>query len=390
MAKIKVLRIINRFNLGGPTYNVTFLSRFLGDEFETLLVGGIHDVHETDSLHIPESYGLKPIIIPELKRAISYKEDKKALKRIREIIREFKPDIVHTHASKAGALGRMAAYKEKVPVILHTFHGHVFHSYFGKLKTQFYKTVERNLAKKSTKIICISNKQKEEIGSIHKICKPEKIEVIPLGFDLEKFNAHKDANRIQVREEYKLKEGEIALAIIGRLAPIKDHEFFFQVIENLDQNTLSKIKVFVVGDGELKNEISLRAKELNQKFGSERIILTSWINDIDRFNAGMDIISLTSKNEGTPVSLIEAQASGTPVISTNVGGVEDIIDQGKTGFIIEVNDLSAYVSKLSEMINNQKMLENMSQNGWNFVREKFSYNRLCSDMSKLYKNLLNK
>jgi glycosyltransferase involved in cell wall biosynthesis len=390
MAKIKVLRIINRFNLGGPTYNVTFLSRFMNDEFETMLVGGVHDEHETDSLHIPENYGLKPVIIPELKRAISYKDDKKALKKLREIIREFKPDIVHTHASKAGALGRQAAFKENVPVIVHTFHGHVFHSYFGKLKTTFYKIVERKLAKKSTKIICISNKQKEEIGTIHNICPPSKIEVIPLGFDLEKFNSGKSENRKAIRSKYQLKEEEIAIAIIGRLAPVKDHDFFFKVIEKLDQSTISKTKIFVVGDGELKEEINKRASDINDKLGEKRIILTSWINDIDKFNAGMDIICLTSKNEGTPVSLIEAQASGTPVISTDVGGVQDIIDEGKTGFIIEKDNLDLYVTKLSEMINNQKMLENMSQNGWNFVKEKFSYNRLCSDMEKLYKNLTNK
>ncbi len=388
MKKIKVLRIINRFNLGGPTYNVTFLSRFMSDEFETMLVGGVPDIHETDSLHIPESYGLKPVIIPELKREISFKEDKKALKKIREIIREFQPDVVHTHASKAGALGRQAAIKEKVPVILHTFHGHVFHSYFGKVKTTFYKTVERKLARKSTRIICISNKQKEEIGSIHKICPPEKIEVIPLGFDLSKFNSGKEENRKQVRSEYNLKEGEIAVAIIGRLAPVKDHDFFLNVIENLPKSAIEKSKFFIVGDGELKEEIEARVKELNKKLGSERILMTSWINDIDRFNAGMDIIALTSKNEGTPVSLIEAQASGTPVISTDVGGVQDIIDEGKTGFIIEKNDLNSYVQKLSEMIEDKKMLENMSQNGWEFVREKFSYTRLCADMEKLYKKLL--
>ncbi|MCB0478760.1 MAG: glycosyltransferase [Crocinitomicaceae bacterium] len=388
MKKIKVLRIINRFNLGGPTYNVTFLSRFMSEEFETLLVGGVPDEYETDSLHIPESYGLHPIIIPELKRAINYKEDKKALKKLREIIREFKPDVVHTHASKAGALGRQAAIKENVPVILHTFHGHVFHSYFGKLKTTFYKTVERRLAKKSTRIICISNKQKEEIGSIHKICPPEKIEVIPLGFDLEKFHANKDENRKNVRAKYQLKENEIAIAIIGRLAPVKDHDFFLNVIENLPKESITKIKVFVVGDGELKSEIEEKTNELNSKFGEKRVIMTSWINNIDEFNAGMDIICLTSKNEGTPVSLIEAQASGTPVISTNVGGVQDIIDEGKTGYIIEKGDLNSYVNKLNEMIQDEKMLENMSQNGWNYVKDKFSYARLCADMEKLYKKLL--
>lgn len=387
--KIKVLRIINRFNLGGPTYNVTFLSRFMNDEFETLLVGGVPDEHETDSLHIPEGYGLKPVIIPEIKREISLKEDRKALQKLREVIREFKPDVVHTHASKAGALGRLAASKENVPVIVHTFHGHVFHSYFGKMKTLFYKTVERRLAKKSTKIICISNKQKEEIGSIHRICKPNKIEVIPLGFDLEKFNKNKKENRMAVRNEYGLKD-EIAIAIIGRLAPIKDHQFFFNVIESLDTSTIQKVKIFIVGDGELKQEIEERAKAINKKLGKELIILTSWINDIDRFNAGMDIICLTSKNEGTPVSLIEAQASGTPVISTNVGGVQDIISEGETGFIVEKNDLENYTKKLSSMINDEKMLEKMSQNGWNFVREKFSYMRLCEDMELLYKKLLNK
>lgn len=388
MGKIKVLRIINRFNLGGPTYNVTFLSRFMSEEFETLLVGGVHDEHETDSLHIPESYGLKPVIIPELKREINFKQDQKALKKIREIIQEFQPDIVHTHASKAGALGRQAAIKEKVPIILHTFHGHVFHSYFGKVKTTFYKTVERRLAKKSTRIICISKKQKEEIGSIHKICKPEKIEVIPLGFDLEKFHQNKEVNRLKVRKNYQLQEDEIAIAIIGRLAPVKDHDFFLKVIENLPQESIQKIKVFVVGDGELKHEIEKQVEILNQKIGEERVKMTSWINNIDEFNAGMDIICLTSKNEGTPVSLIEAQASGTPVISTNVGGVQDIIDEGKTGFIIEKEDLDSYVAKLNEMIQDQKMLENMSQNGWNYVKDKFSYMRLCADMEKLYKKLL--
>jgi hypothetical protein len=156
----KVLRIINRFNLGGPTYNVSYLSRYLSDDFETMLVGGVHDASETDSLHIPQSLGLEPVIIPELKRSINFKQDRIAYKKLIEIIKEYQPDIVHTHASKSGTLGRLAAAKCGVPIIIHTFHGHVFHSYFGKLKTTFYKTVERRLAKKSTGIIAISKEQK--------------------------------------------------------------------------------------------------------------------------------------------------------------------------------------------------------------------------------------
>ena len=136
---IKVLRIINRFNLGGPTYNATYLSAYLPGDFETLLCGGSHEEHEGDSLFIPQGEGLSPVIIKTLRRSVRFSDDRRAMKEIRMLIREFKPDIVHTHASKAGAIGRMAAHREKVPVIVHTFHGHVFHSYFGPLKTWLYK-----------------------------------------------------------------------------------------------------------------------------------------------------------------------------------------------------------------------------------------------------------
>src|SRR5690606_35863068 len=130
---------------------------------ETLLCGGAHEAHEGNSLFIPERYGLNPVIVKSLQRSVNFKNDRKALKEIRMLIREFKPDIVHTHASKAGAIGRLAAYKEKVPVIVHTFHGHVFHSYFGRFRTWFYKMTERRLAKKTNAIIAISEIQKQEL-----------------------------------------------------------------------------------------------------------------------------------------------------------------------------------------------------------------------------------
>ena len=138
---IKVLRIINRFNLGGPTFNAALLTRYLDDDFETLLIGGVPDEGETDSLHILEQYDVKPIIIPELIRNPNPASDRKAYLKIKAIIEEFKPDIVHTHASKAGVLGRKAAISCGVKTIVHTYHGHVFHSYFGKLKTFLIKDI---------------------------------------------------------------------------------------------------------------------------------------------------------------------------------------------------------------------------------------------------------
>jgi hypothetical protein len=171
----KVLRIINRFNIGGPTYNATFLTRFMDDEFETLLVGGLPEPDEKDSLHILEQYDVKPLLIPEMQRLPNWKSDRAAYRRIKEIIEEFKPDIVHTHAAKAGALGRRAAKAAGVKVIVHTFHGHVFHSYFGAVKTKLFQLIERRLASSSTGIIAISELQKKELSDTYRICKPEKI-----------------------------------------------------------------------------------------------------------------------------------------------------------------------------------------------------------------------
>jgi glycosyltransferase involved in cell wall biosynthesis len=385
----KILRIINRFNLGGPTYNATFLTRFLSDKYETLLIGGLPEEGETDSLHIPNHYGIEPMIIKEMKRTPNFKTDREAYSKIKAIIEEFKPDIVHTHAAKAGALGRRAAFACKVPVVVHTFHGHVFHSYFGTIKTFIFKLIERRLAYKSTGIIAISEIQKYELSSVHKICKADKIRVIPLGFDLEKFRVKIEENRIKTREKYKLNENDVAVAIVGRLAAIKNHNFFFDVVEKILLKGTKNATFFVVGDGELKSEVEKRAKEINDKYGNF-VILTSWIIDIAEFNAGMDLVCLTSDNEGTPVSLIEAQACNVPVISTNVGGVRDIVLEGKTGYVVEKGNLDEFVGKLEVLIKNKEIRKKMSQNGWDYVKDKFNYTRLAKDVEEYYDELLRK
>lgn len=385
----KVLRIINRFNIGGPTYNATFLTRFLDAEFETLLVGGLPEASESDSLHILEAYDVQPQILSELQRNPNFRSDREAYRKLKQIIREYQPDIVHTHASKAGALGRRAAFACKVPVVVHTFHGHVFHSYFGAVKTKLFKLIERRLARKSTGIIAISELQKKELCEEHRICKADKIKVIPLGFDLEQFRTDLPAKRMAVRTQYELAEDEVAVAIIGRLAPIKNHAFFLQVVEQLLAKGIRNARFFIVGDGELQAEIAAASAEINQKYGV-KIVLTSWIKDIATFNAGMDIICLTSNNEGTPVSLIEAQACNVPVVTTEVGGVRDIVSDGETGFIVQKGNLEQFADKLGTLIENEEIRKKMSQNGWSFVREKFHYTRLVSDMAAYYRELLAK
>ena len=391
----KVLRIINRFNLGGPTYNVAYLSKYMSDEFETLLVGGAKDSTEESSNFIVENLGLKPVIVEEMLREIDIKNDFTAFRKLKKIIREFKPDIVHTHASKAGTLGRLAAASCGVPIIVHTFHGHVFHSYFGKLKTTFYKNIERYLAKKSTAIIAISEIQKKELVEIHKICSAEKVKVIPLGFDLSKFHENMEVKRESFRIKYNLAEDEIAISIIGRLVPVKNHALFLEGLKIVSTKTSKKIRAFIVGDGEDRQKIEAKATELNIKFidgtqTNEKALLTftSWIKEIDVVLAGSDIIALTSYNEGTPVSLIEAQAANKPIVSTNVGGIENVVIENQTALLCENNQLIQFSEALFRLIEDENLRNSMSEKGWNHVKDKFHYTRLVKDMENLYKELL--
>ena len=393
----KILRIINRFNLGGPTYNAAYLTKYLSPEFETILVGGAKDDSEDSSEFILEQLGIKPIIIPEMKREIDFKNDYAAYRKVVNLIKDFKPDIVHTHASKAGTIGRIAASNLKVPIILHTFHGHVFHSYFGRAKTLLYKNIERNLAAKTTKIIAISEKQKSELCLVHRICKPEKIEVIPLGFDLSRFNENMGEKRNFFRKKYLLEDDEIAIGIIGRIVPVKNHRLFIEAAKEVLSKTQKNVRFFIVGDGEDRLRIEEFVKELGIDYTDAtrvsekaKLTFTSWIKEIDMACAGMDIIALTSLNEGTPVSLIEAQAANKPIVTTNVGGIENVIIEGKTALLCHSNsDSTEFADLLLQLTENDSFRKSLGGNGWDFVKNKFHYSRLNKEMAELYHRLLN-
>lgn len=392
----KILRIINRFNLGGPTYNAAYLSRYMPDEYETMLVGGEKDDSEDSSEFIVKNLGLNPIIIPEMKREVDLKNDFEAYRKIVSLIKEFKPDIVHTHASKAGTIGRLAASNMNVKAIVHTFHGHVFHSYFGKMKTVMYKNIERNLARRSSTIIAISDKQKAELSLMHRICEPSKIKVIPLGFDLSRFTENMDAKRDAFRKKYLLDEDEIAIGIIGRLVPIKNHQLFLDAAKIVLKKTNFKIRFFIIGDGEDRLKIETKSLELEIPFTDAMLeqkkaplTFTSWIKDIDVACAGLDIIALTSLNEGTPVSLIEAQAANKPIVSTNVGGIENVVIEGVTALLCHSKtDFVQFAELLLQLTENELKRKEIGSVGWEHVKNKFHYTRLIRDMASLYDNLL--
>jgi glycosyltransferase involved in cell wall biosynthesis len=392
----RILRIANRFNLGGPTFNVAYLTKYLPDNYETLLIGGDKEENEASSSHILADLGIQPVIVPEMQREISLGVDMAAYRAIEKIIDDFKPDIVHTHASKPGAIGRLAAHNRKVPVIVHTFHGHYFHSYFNRMKTNMFKQIERSLAKRTSKIIAISDIQKHELSVEHKIAPPEKFEVIPLGFDLDRFRTDTDSKRADFRNEFSIKDDEIAVGIIGRLVDVKDHKYFLRLVKHVLDSTTKKVRFFIIGDGEMRQELEAFCGEISIQFNAfpyykpEDAPLTfcSWRNDIDKINAGLDIVILTSKNEGTPVSLIEAQASGTPVVSTNVGGVENVVNHGVTGLLAGFDDEPKMAENLMNLIESDDLRNEIAGKGWSHVGKRFHYSQLTSKMDALYQQLL--
>lgn len=389
--KPRVLRIINRLNLGGPTYNAAYLTRYM-DDFETLLVSGMHDKTEESSAFIVEQLGLRPLYLPEMYRELNPFRDYKSYFKLRKIIDDFKPDIVHTHAAKAGAVGRLAAKHSGVPIIVHTFHGHVFHSYFNPAKTRMFLSIERYLARNSTKIIALSPKQQHELVDEFKIAPAEKFQVVNLGFDLHRFTEYQEEKRKAFRERYRLNDDEIAIGIIGRLVPIKNHSLFLKALKIVTNRTEKKVRAFIIGDGELRNQVEEEATALGIDCSNgERpatITFTSWIKDVSVCNAGLDIIALTSNNEGTPVSLIEAQAAARPIVSTNVGGIEDIVMPGKTALLCPKQNEQVFAEQLLLLVNDDEYRKSMSAHGKAFALNRFTFDRLCRDMTKLYNSLL--
>ena len=391
----RVLQIINRLNLGGPTFIAGYLTAYLGEGYETMLLAGQKDDSEESSEFIVRNMGITPRYINNMRREINWKDDRIAYKEIDAIIKEFKPDIVHTHAAKAGTLGRLAAINNNVPVILHTFHGHVFEGYFGKLKTAVFLNIERYLAWKSSGIIAISNVQKNELSHKFKVAPDKKSFVIPLGIDLDKFQTNQGEKRTAFRAKYHMTDDTIAVGIIGRIVPIKNHQLFLDCWKEVLSKTTKKVHAFIIGDGEDRDVIFdyCKKSELGYNTGPEyneqnTITFTSWIIDIEIAVAGLDIIALTSNNEGTPVSLIEAQAAGKAVVSTNVGGISDIVIEGKTALLSPKENREKFAKNLLELIENESLRSNMAGKSPGYAQDTFGYMKMVEKHRDLYSKLL--
>jgi glycosyltransferase involved in cell wall biosynthesis len=381
---IKIINILSRMNIGGPTIHVVLLTKYMDNKkYKSFLLSGSISEGEGDMSYLIEHYAIEHRLIKTLKREISLIDDLKSIKELYTFFRREKPHIVHTNQAKAGMVGRLAAWLARVPVILHTYHGHVFSGYFSAVKTSFYILIERIMAIISTRIIVVSEMIKKDIYSTYNITTEKKVSVIPLGFELVKMDSLNKYRGV-FRKQFSIPDDAPVIGIVGRLTGIKNHHLFVD-IANLLLQQYKQIHFLIVGDGELREEIEEKVKKMNI---AENIHFCGWVTEIAKMYADLDVMLLTSKNEGTPVTVIEAMYYKIPVISSNVGGLSDLIEDGKTGFLINSFVAENYIPVIIKLLESKEEKNEIAEAGHAFVADKFTIDRLIGDMDDLYMKLL--
>ncbi len=404
---MKIVRIIARLNVGGPARHVVWLTSGLPRaEFEQVLVTGVVPKGEDDMSYFAEQHGVTPFIIPEMSRELSPKDLITLWKIYRLLIKE-RPDIVHTHTAKAGTMGRTAGFiyrwftlktligKPRRVSFVHTFHGHVFHSYYGATKTKLFLFIERMLAHfVSDRIVVLSQQQRNEINKEFKVGNDKHFEIIPLGIDLGAFENHQ-SRRGFLRDEIGANDDEVLIGIVGRLTGIKNHSLFLRVAARVkDLNKKKRFRFLIIGDGHLRAQLEDEARALNVddivQFLGER-------NDPQNFYPALDITALTSLNEGTPLTLIEAMANARPVVSTSVGGVVDLLGRKteaidsfiscERGIRTDSQDVESFSHAILYLIDNNSLRDEIGKRGEDFVKNNYSKDRLLEDIKRLYKSL---
>lgn len=392
---IKIIRIIARLNVGGPAKHTIYLTKFLNNEnYKTTLVTGYVEDNEEDMSYFANENNVKPVYVKNMHRSLSLKDDLLTIFEIIRIILKEKPDIVHSHTAKAGTVGRIAAliinirnfflFKKRIK-IFHTFHGHTFHSYHSRIMTKIFILIEKFLTKFCTdKVIVLSEQQYDEIVFKFKIGKPEKFIIIPLGFDFSEFNFSYN-DRLNFRKKYNIDSDAIVVAIIGRITRVKNHFRFLNIVKIFVQKYplllhSKKIIFSVIGGGELLNDLKIFAEKNNL---NNYVIFTENITDTKLIYAGIDILALTSDNEGTPLTILEAFYCKKPVISTAVGGVIDLLKNEK-GFAINKDDNTEYADKLKELIVNDDLRNKFIERGAQYVMNTHSLQSLVNNILKLY------
>jgi glycosyltransferase involved in cell wall biosynthesis len=394
-SRIRVLRIITRLNVGGPARHVVWLTESLNDsEFDTTLVVGSVPAGETDMGWFAEQHGVRPVMLSEMSREIR-PGDILTLWKMYRLFRRFRPDVVHTHTAKAGTIGRVAGllYRFLTPSTLvgrpravrfiHTYHGHIFHSYYGPLKTQLLLRLERALARLNTdRIITLSEQQRREIHTTFGVGRDEQFTIVPLGIDLEAARGDRTAGDA-LRHELGIAPDEIVVSAVGRLTAVKNHDLFLRIAERL----AGRARFVIFGDGADRSRLEQQA---------EGRVLFAGTHAPSEIYAATDIVALTSLNEGTPLALIEAMNNSLPIVSTAVGGVidllGDVIEGGnyeirERGLTVGSGNEAGFAAALERLLTDADLRQRVAAPGKAFVEETYSKDRLVADIRRITRDL---
>ncbi len=382
MSRIRVLRVITRMNIGGPAIHAALLTTRLDPRrFETLLVTGRIGADEASMLELGRvDLPSPPRIVAALGRAVSPLADLRALVEVTSIVRAYRPHIVHTHMAKAGFMGRVAARLAGTNVVVHTYHGSVFHSYFGRTETQLFVWIERSLARLSSRLIAISARQRGELIGLG-IAPPDKVIEIPLGLDLGALaNAPEQAT---ARVRLGIPVDAAVVALVARLVPVKDVPSFLRALSKLRPHQPG-LRALIVGDGSERRRLESLASELGV---ADICSFVGWQPDVATVYAAADVIVLSSLNEGSPVSLIEAMSVGRSIVATAVGGVPDVVRDQETGLLVPPRDPEALAEAMRMLLGDAALRERLGEAG-RAASRRFSADRLVSDVERLYETLL--
>jgi glycosyltransferase involved in cell wall biosynthesis len=386
---LRIVRVIARLNIGGPAIQAITLAKRLSPRgYSTRLVRGREGADEGSMDYLAQELGVSPTLVSSMRRDPGL-ADLRALGTLVLIFRRDRPHIVHTHAAKGGTLGRIATMiafplPSRRPILIHTYHGHSLTGYFSSRTAWIFRTIERILARRTDALIAVSPEVRDELVEL-KVGSPDQFSVIRLGFDLDRFtdDTHRAQRRAAVRAEWKIGAEERVVTLVARLVPIKRVDRFLRVARVLAER--SQARFVVVGDGELRVQL---AESPEARALGDRLVWTGFRRDMPDVCFASDVIVLTSDNEGTPVSLIEAQAAAVPVVSTDVGGVRSAVRDGETGFLAATDDDSALAEAIASLIADPDLAQAMGAAGREHAERAFSMGRLVVELDTLYRSRL--
>lgn len=384
-APVKIVRVIARLNVGGPALHVTYLTEGLATRgYETTLVAGDVARGEESMERVARSAGVEIVRLPGLSRELSPIHDLIAAVRLARILRDVRPAIVHTHTAKAGAVGRLAALVagRPRPVVVHTFHGHVLRGYFGPVGSRAFRAIERALAAISDRLVAVSPEVRDELVGLG-IAPARKFEVIRLGIDLEP-RVRFEGDATEVRHRLGIPPGTFLVGWFGRMTAVKRTDDLLHVLVALRRHGVDAA-LLLVGDGDDRPRLEQLAHELGV---ARSCLFLGYQEDVAPFYAISDAVVLTSANEGTPVTIIEALAAGRPVVATAVGGVADVVDDGVTGFLVDPGDTDAMADRLARLASDPELAASLGAEGSRRMTERYAVRRLVDDVDALYRRLL--